>query len=147
MSTADSPKTFRLAVPSIPDRITEVDEFVESVLRDAGVAEETIADIAIAVTETVNNAITHGNSRDPRKAVTLTVVFEAGQVRMDVADEGQGFDPSRVADPLARENLLREVGRGIFIIRHLMDTVEIDSAPGGGTTVRMTKKLGAPSAP
>lgn len=147
MSTTDSPKSHRLAVPSVPDRVSEVDEFVEAVLHGAGVAEETIADIAIAVTEVVNNAINHGNSRDPQKTVTLTVICEADRVQIDVADQGPGFDPRRVADPLAQENLLREVGRGIFIVRHLMDTVEFDSAPGAGTTVRLTKMLGTSSVP
>jgi serine/threonine-protein kinase RsbW len=144
MSAANSPRTYLLAVPSIPDRITEVDDFLESTLREAGVVEETIADVAIAVTEIVNNAIDHGNAGDPEKMVNLSVVLTAGELKIEVADEGGGFDPGAVANPLAQENLLREVGRGIFIVRHLMDTVEIEARPGRGTTVRITKKLDPP---
>lgn len=145
MSTADSSKTHRLAFPSTPDRITEVDDFIESTLREAGVPEGIVTDIAIAVTEVVNNAIDHGNAGDPEKTVRLKVVIDAREIRIEVSDEGGGFDPEGLADPLARENLLREVGRGIFIVRHLMDTVDINSVPGHGTTVRITKKLNSPS--
>jgi len=141
MSTADSPNTYRLTVPSIPDRITEVDEFLESALRQAGLAEEIIADIAISVTEIVNNAIDHGNAGDSEKMVRLELTIDVDEVKIEVTDEGEGFNPETVADPLAQENLLREVGRGIFIVRHLMDTVDIDSVPGRGTMVQITKKL------
>jgi len=146
MSTADSSKTYRLAVPSIPDRITQVDEFVESTLRQAGVPPEVVADIAIAVTEIVNNAIDHGNAGDPEKMVTLELAVDTREISIVISDEGGGFDPDDVADPLAQENLMREVGRGIFIVQHLMDTVKIDSGPGRGTTVRVTKKLSPPAA-
>ncbi len=146
MSTADSSKTYRLQVPSVPDRITEVDDFLESILREVGVAEETIADVAIAVTEIVNNAIDHGNAGNPAKMVRMSVAIATDELQIEVTDEGGGFDPEGVADPLAQENLLREVGRGIFIVRHLMDTVEIDAKPGRGTTVRITKKLDPPLA-
>jgi serine/threonine-protein kinase RsbW len=146
MSTANSSKTYRLAIPSIPDRITEVDEFVESALQRAGVPQEVIADTAIAVTEIVNNAIDHGNAGDPEKTVTVELAVDACEISIVITDEGGGFDPNDVADPLAQENLLREVGRGIFIVRHLMDAVDIDTGPGRGTTVRVTKKLGPPAA-
>ncbi len=141
MSTADSPNTYRLTVPSIPDRITEVDEFLESALRQAGLAEGIIADIAISVTEIVNNAIDHGNAGDSEKMVRLELTIDVDEVKIEVTDEGGGFNPETVADPLAQENLLREVGRGIFIVRHLMDTVDIDFVPGRGTMVQITKKL------
>lgn len=144
MSTADSPRTYRLTVPSLPERITEVDEFLESTLREAGVVEEIIADIAIAVTEIVNNAINHGNAGNPAKMVELSVGISPGEIIIEVIDEGGGFDPEAVADPLAQENLMREVGRGIFIVRQLMDTVEIDAKPGRGTKVRITKELSPP---
>jgi len=144
MSTADPPKTYRLAVPSIPDRISEVDEFLESALRKAEIAEEIIADVAIAVTEIVNNAINHGNARNPERLVVMRLTIDPKEIKVEVTDEGEGFDPGIIPDPLAQENLLREVGRGIFIVRHLMDTVDIDSVPGRGTMVRITKQLNPP---
>ena len=109
MSTADSSKTYRLAFPSIPERISEVDEFIESILRRAGIPEETVVDIAIAVSEVVNNAIDHGNAGDPEKTVRLEVIIDAGEITIEVSDEGGGFNPEGLADPLAQENLLREV--------------------------------------
>jgi len=144
MSATDSPKKYQLVVPSVPDRVTEVDDFLESRLRDAGINEKIIADVAIAVTEIVNNAIDHGNAGDPNKMVRVSVVLAADVLKIEVTDEGGGFDPDAVASPLAEENLLREVGRGIFIVRHLMDTVVVDAGVGRGTTVRITKKLDPP---
>lgn len=145
MNAAELPKKYRLVVPSIPDRIAEVDEFLESSLRGDGIDEGIIADMAIAVTELVNNAIDHGNAGDPAKLVKLSIIVRADEIEIEVSDEGGGFNPDSVADPLAQENLLREVGRGVFIVRHLMDTVKIESVPGQGTMVRIMKKLDAPA--
>ncbi len=141
MSPTSSPKSYRLKIPSIPEKIAEVDEYLESTLKAAGIEKDTVADIAIAVTEVVNNAIDHGNAADPEKSVTLEMTISEKEIAISIADEGGGFNPEAVDDPLAKENLLKEVGRGIFIVRHLMDTVSIDSVPGQGTTVRITKAL------
>jgi len=141
MHATGSPRTSELTIPSVPDRITQVDEFLESSLREAQIQSETISDIAIAVTELVNNAIDHGNAGDPEKSVTIQLSIGAKDVVVNITDEGGGFDEGRIADPLAQENLMREVGRGVFIVRHLMDEVEIKTIPGRGTTVRIKKVL------
>jgi serine/threonine-protein kinase RsbW len=131
-----------ITIPSDPILICEVDEFVESRLRERSVEDTIIADIAICATEVVNNGIYHGNRQDPNKTVTLEMKFSPDEVVILVTDQGDNsFNPAEVRDPIADENLLREVGRGIFIVRHLMDKVDIGPAAGGGTVVTLTKKI------
>jgi serine/threonine-protein kinase RsbW len=131
----------RLVIPSDPQRIAEADEFLESTLRRHGIPEALVTDLAIATSELVNNAIVHGNKCDVSKTVSLTVEINACEVVIRVADQGSGFDPLGVPDPLAEENLLREVGRGVFIVRSLMDDVQFERGPSGETVVVARKRL------
>lgn len=129
-----------IVIPSNSDFLTDVDTFVEALLRGFGLDESTIADIAISVSELVNNAIFHGNRSSPDKTVTVAVGRENSSVKISVTDQGGGFNPNEIADPVADENLLKEVGRGIFIVEALMDKVDIEVA-NGGTTITITKSI------
>ncbi|MBU0983599.1 MAG: ATP-binding protein [candidate division Zixibacteria bacterium] len=130
----------RIVVPSDQEYLSDVDAFLEGTLRGFGGEESIIADIAISVSELVNNAMLHGNKSSEDKSVTVEISRVNGSVRISVSDEGGGFDPSNVADPLAEENLLKEVGRGLFIVRSLMDKVDIE-ATDKGTAIIVTKAL------
>lgn len=130
-----------ITIPSSPDKISVVDEFLEDWLRKRGVAENTIADLAIAITELVNNAINHGNKQREGKKVTLTLRYGDGEIEASITDEGEGFDPEDIPDPLAEENLLKEIGRGIFIVKSLMDDFRYTSRPEGGTMISIVKKI------
>ena len=129
-----------IKTPSNQDFLADVDTFLEGTLRGWGVEESVIADIAISVSELVNNAMIHGNKSSPDKFVTVKLLKENSSVTISVGDQGTGFNPETIEDPLAEENLLREVGRGIFIVRSLMDKVEID-ATSKGTTISITKNV------
>jgi len=131
----------KITIPSQPELIIEVDQFVESRLREKGITESLIADLAICATELVNNGIIHGNKEDPEKLVTLQMDFQNGEVRIIVTDQGESFSPDNLENPIEEKNLLREAGRGIFIVRELMDAVDIRRRDNGGTTVIITKKL------
>jgi serine/threonine-protein kinase RsbW len=130
----------RLVIPSEPARIAQADEFIEKALREHNLPDGLVSDLAIAATELVNNAILHGNKKDPSKSVTILVEFASSEVMIRVEDQGAGFDPGAVPDPLAQENLLREVGRGIFIVRSLMDDLTFEQVPGGGMAVVLRKR-------
>ena len=113
--------------------------------RGVGFDEDSVHWVGVAVRECVINAIKHGNQYDSSKRVF--VEFETG-VRGDVAelsisirDQGAGFDPEGVANPLDPENLLKSSGRGIFLIRNFMDDVQLQRTPGGGMEVRMLKRV------
>ena len=130
----------RISIPSTQEYLPDVDIFIEGILRGYGINESIIADIAIAVSELVNNAIDHGNKKNEEKRVTVTIEKNSEAVSLTVTDEGTGFNPDELDDPLAEENLLKVVGRGIFIVRSLMDTVDI-SLTKEGTIVSFTRAL------
>lgn len=129
----------KISIPSSLDYLAMVDEFVEKRLRKARWPESQLADIAISVTEAVTNAVVHGNKKDLSKKVEVEVLKTDKEVRIRIQDEGNGFDPADVPNPIESENLLKEVGRGIFILRSLMDKVEFKNLPGNGTLVTMIK--------
>lgn len=104
------------------------------------IPDERFYNIMIAVTEAVNNAITHGNSGDPAKKVEFSIKADRNFVEISVKDEGTGFDPDNVEDCLHPENLLKSHGRGIFIIRELMHSAEFIIG-NDGTKVVMKYKI------
>ncbi|RKX24607.1 MAG: ATP-binding protein [Candidatus Zixiibacteriota bacterium] len=129
-----------ISFPSDQTFLQDVDTFVEGTLRNLGADKSVTADIAISVSELVNNAIIHGNGSSPDKSVSVKVTCTNKVVTITVSDEGGGFDPDSVADPLAEENLMKEVGRGIFVIRSLMDKMEY-STTSNGSSVSITKTI------
>lgn len=129
-----------ITIPSNAKFLTDVDEFIEGQLRDWGTVDSVIADIAISVSELVNNAIVHGNKASPDGVVTVSIRRSGNTVTIDVADEGGGFNPAEIDDPLKDENLLKEVGRGIFIVESLMDKVDV-RVGDRGTTISISKAI------
>lgn len=129
-----------IAVPSNQEYLADVDIFLEATLRGFGAEESVVADIAISVSELVNNAILHGNQSADSKIVTVRIVRKGSSVTITVTDQGTGFNPDDIADPLADENLLQEVGRGLFIVRSLMDEVDVQPS-SHGTTIAITKAI------
>jgi serine/threonine-protein kinase RsbW len=97
--------------------------------------------MTVAVRESVVNAIKHGNGLDSDKRVEIAFTIGAKALEVTIHDQGKGFDPASVPDPLAQENLLKADGRGIFFMKSFMDEVAYSFAPQGGTLVRMVKRL------
>jgi serine/threonine-protein kinase RsbW len=124
-------------------------ELVQVVLRDSlerlGVDEDTRHWVDVAVREAVANAIKHGNAQDPGKQVHVDLFREGDEVVIQVEDEGIGFDPAQLQDPLAPENLLKPNGRGIFYMKSFMDDIHYGPRPGGGTIVTLRKKVAGSS--
>ena len=112
--------------------------------RLAGLDDEALHWVGVAVRESVVNAIKHGNKNDQSKRVI--VEFSpvppdgADEITIRIEDQGEGFVPEEVADPLAPENILKSSGRGIFLIRNFMDETVLKKVPGG-MEIRMVKKL------
>lgn len=122
-------------------------ELVQVVLRDTldqlGIEEDARHWIDVAVREAVANAIKHGNAQNPEKQVHVDLLLDEGNLVIRIEDEGEGFDPSSIQDPLAPENLLRPNGRGIFYMKNFMDDIQYGPRPGGGTVVTMRKRITA----
>jgi serine/threonine-protein kinase RsbW len=135
----------RLEFSSTFDMLDLVQVVSDHVALAVGLDEDAQHWVGVAIRESVINAIKHGNGHDAGKhvAVEFATVVEAGiaELTICVRDEGAGFDPSRLANPLAEENLLKASGRGIFLIRNFMDDVQLGRARGGGMEIRMTKRV------
>jgi len=97
--------------------------------------------IGMSVRESVINAMSHGNKMDVEKKVDIRFEISEGQLAIQVDDQGNGFDPKSIADPLDPQNLLKPSGRGIFYIRSFMDEVQMCRRPEGGMQLRMMKRL------
>ena len=123
------------------ENVERAEEATRSVCATLGFNEETEFRIEMAVHETVINAIHHGNKEDPLKKVYINFIVSEETLEIHVRDEGPGFDPGEVPDPLAKENLLNISGRGIFLVRKFMDEFRVKSSPGKGTEVIMIKHL------
>ena len=101
--------------------------------------------MSVAIRESVVNAMRHGNKLDENKRVTVEFAIQPEALLVHVQDEGTGFKPEAVPDPVAEENLLKADGRGIFFMKSFMDEVKYSFPEGGGTRVTLLKKLRAAS--
>jgi serine/threonine-protein kinase RsbW len=120
-------------------------ELVQAVLADALGAYDLDAEsrhwIDLAVREAIANAIKHGNRLEPDKRVEIDLELGPEELVVRVRDQGEGFDPGDLNDPLAPENRLRPNGRGIFYMQKFMDQIDYDFRPGEGTQVTLRKHL------
>ncbi len=112
-----------LKLTSSLESVDKIERTAEEFGTLAGFDEDTVPNIAMAVREAAVNAILHGNSYNPAKTITATFEANSDALIVRIADEGTGFDPTNVPDPLASENILRGSGRGIFLIKAFMDEV------------------------
>jgi serine/threonine-protein kinase RsbW len=131
----------RISISSRFEHIDLIYVVVDDALERLGLDDDARHWVGIAVREAVANAIKHGNRQDPEKEVEVELSVLDDEVIIRVQDEGEGFDPGEVADPLAPENLLKPNGRGIFYMRSFMDRIEYHHPAEGGTVVTLRKSL------
>ena len=148
--TPNGRRTVRLEFSSVFEMVDFVQIVSDHMGRSVGLDEDSLHWVSVAIRESVINAIKHGNRNDADKRVFVefeTTVSEAApELAISVRDQGEGFDPEEVANPLAPENLLKSSGRGIFLIRNFMDDVQLQRAPEGGMKIRMVKRVPAGNA-
>ena len=131
---------YEISYPSSVDYLEKVEAVTVKIAEEAGFDESTIDDISIAITELFNNAIHHGNQGDVNKKVHLTYTLSDNALNISIQDEGAGFEPERLRDPLAPENLLADNGRGIYLVKMLMDKVQFNITDKGSEII-ITKNL------
>ena len=127
---------------SLPSKVAAISPFVDKVMRlirKCGCADESENDVEIALREALANAIIHGNHENPGKHVHVRCRCEPSEISIAVTDEGRGFDVDAIADPTALENHGSIHGRGIYLMKALMDEVRFEE---GGVVVRMRKGAG-----
>ena len=135
----------KISIGSRYDHIDLIQAVVDDALARLGLDDDSRHWVGIAIREAVANAIKHGNRQDPDKRVDVELALRDGHAVIRVYDNGEGFDPSTVGDPLAPENLLKPSGRGIFYMKNFMDEIDYVSGPDG-TVVTMRKRLPEPAA-
>jgi len=138
------PLNIKLEFTSTYDMLDMLQVVTDHACKQVGLDEDSIHWVGVAVRESVANAIKHGNQGDATKKVFVEFSGEfhtAPELLVRVRDQGAGFDPDAVADPLAPENLLKGSGRGIFLIRSFMDEMGLQRAPEGGMEMRMVKRV------
>jgi len=140
MERGDSER-IEITISSRFENIELVQVIAEHLCENAGVDEDGSHWIGMAVREAVANAIKHGNKLDVRKRVHAQFDLRGPELAIRISDEGEGFDPTKVSDPLNPQNLMKTSGRGIFYMRTFMDEVHYTFEPGGGTSLIMTKNL------
>lgn len=127
-----------IVIKSGSDALKESEQRLKAVFGGLKLSDSQEHNLLVAVSEAVNNAVSHGNKNDPEKKVTLDLDYKDGEIVVTVEDEGGGFNPDKLPDPLAPENLLKPSGRGIHIMRSLMDKVDFAfTRQGTKTTLRM----------
>lgn len=118
---------FKLKFPSLMENIRIVESFIDNAKDKHDINDDIYGNIMIAVTESVNNAIKHGNHEDEKKNVNLFMELTDHRIRFVIEDEGPGFDFTDLHDPTAPENLEKPGGRGIFLMKSLSDEVNFDN--------------------
>jgi serine/threonine-protein kinase RsbW len=139
MKTSES-RTVKLDISSRFEMLDMVQTVLGHLSTMLGFDEDAAHYMSVAVRESVVNAIKHGNQLDENKRVAVAFTIHPGALEVRVQDQGAGFDPAAVADPIAEENLLKAYGRGIFFMRSFMDEVSYSFPTRGGTVVRMLKR-------
>ena len=115
--------SINIQIPSLTDNVRMIESFIDNAKDRFHLNDDIYGNIMVAVTESVNNAIRHGNQGDTKKNVHLSLQLREDAIVFWVKDEGNGFDYSDLPDPTAPENIDRPGGRGIFLMKHLSDEV------------------------
>lgn len=124
-----------ITLPTNLNSLDEIELFIEQIRAERDIGEEVAGNLMVAFHEAVTNAILHGNQLDPSKVVDIKAWFEDHQLVLQVTDQGSGFDPDSLPDPLDENNLLKSGGRGVFLIRQFSDDISYNDS-GNMVTIR-----------
>ena len=140
-SASNETGPIRMSLSSRFENIEMAQHLCGKLLEGWDLNEEPTHWILMALREALANAIKHGNGQDMAKRVHLEMEVKDHTLRIRIRDEGTGFDPAGVADPLAQENRFKTSGRGIFYMKTFMDEVRFSRVDGGGMEIVLTKDL------
>ena len=135
-----APQRVSYRMESTLESVNKAEEMADQIATQIGFDEDTRDGIGMAIREAMINAVLHGNKYDPAKRVNLTFEQTGPEMIVTIADQGPGFVPEEVPNPLAPENLLKQSGRGIFLMRAFMDEVRFRKT-NSGTEITLIKRL------
>lgn len=127
--------SYHIEIESDPNNLITVEEFVNYFAKDLGLKDEQLSALLLAVTEATTNAIVHANRCDLSKLVSVDAHIEDSKLIIKVKDEGKGFDPTKIPNPTEPENLLKDSGRGVYLMRIYMDEVKYNITTTGTETI------------
>jgi serine/threonine-protein kinase RsbW len=119
-------KSIQIQIPSLAENIRIIESFIDNAKDQYQLDDDIYGNIMIAVTESVNNAILHGNNSESNKSVTLKLELDNNIIKFIISDEGDGFNYETLPDPTSPENLDKIGGRGIFLMKNLCDEVHFN---------------------
>jgi len=124
-------KEFSLTINSSYDELLKVEEFFSKFFKENNLDENLLGDVLLAVSEAATNAIVHGNKLQFEKEVKINVSLTEEKMSVKIKDEGNGFKIDQISDPTKPENLLKESGRGIFIMKNCVHNISYNFTPQG----------------
>ena len=128
----------KIKIPSIKENVGVVESFIDNATDKLKIADSVYGNVLIAVTEAVNNAIIHGNKENKSKKVEISLKQYKNKLCFVVADEGVGFDESKIPDPTSANNLTNIKGRGVFLMKNLSDKIFFKK---GGSLIKLVFNL------
>lgn len=124
-------KIKKFEIASQTDQIKVVVDKLDQFLNKAGLIEPFISEASLAVSEATANAIIHGNKKDQDKKVSVAFSLDDDHLMIKIKDQGGGFKPAEVPNPLSEENRMKRTGRGIYLIKASMDEVDFEGSKKG----------------
>ena len=126
---------YNLEIESDPNNLITVEEFINYFAKDFKLDDDKLSALLLAVTEATTNAMLHGNKGDKNKLVKIQAEVIDGKLNISIKDQGKGFQPESVPDPTDPENLLKDNGRGLYLMRIYMDELKYNITPEGTETI------------
>jgi serine/threonine-protein kinase RsbW len=128
-------KIYEKEIPSDPDLLPELEDFIVDLAAKSNLREDKLNSLALSFSEAASNSVVHGNKLDRNKKVKITVRIDKKKMVIVIKDEGNGFDINTVPDPTKPENILKDSGRGIHIMRSFLDKLYYNFTPTGTETI------------
>lgn len=130
-----SQKTYYKEIESDPTLVPTLDQFIIGIAKESGMNPEKFNNLSLSFSEALSNSIIHGNKNDPNKKVKITVNVNDSKMVIIIKDEGKGFNIDSIPDPTKPENILKDSGRGIHIMRAFLDDLNYNFTDGGTETI------------
>lgn len=128
-------KIYEKEIASDPDLLPELEEFIIELAIKSNLRDDKLNSLALSFSEAASNSMVHGNKLDKNKKVKITVHVTENKMTVIIKDEGKGFNINTVPDPTKPENILKDSGRGIHIMRSFLDDIQYNFTPTGTETI------------